>query len=272
MTHHLLVTNDFPPKTGGIQSYLWELWRRLPSDSTTVLTTPHVGSEAWDAAQPFRVERSRERVLLPTPSLRRRIDRLAEEVDARIVLLDPALPLGVLGPSLERPYGLVVHGAEVAIPGRLPRVEGAARACRARRRAGRRGRRLSRGGGGPGGRREGRRPLGDRSARRGHPTLPPARRRAAGRHPPSVRSRSRRGGGARAESAGSPQGVRSADRCRRPARVHPTRTWCWPSPAADATAPASSAGRRAAARRCGSSAGCPTTTSRSSTAQPTCSP
>ncbi len=26
---HLLVTNDFPPKVGGIQSYLWELWRRL---------------------------------------------------------------------------------------------------------------------------------------------------------------------------------------------------------------------------------------------------
>jgi phosphatidylinositol alpha-1,6-mannosyltransferase len=120
VTRHLLVTNDFPPKTGGIQSYLWELWRRLPPETTTVLTTPHAGSEAWDAAQPFRVERSRERVLLPTPSLRRRIDRLAAEVDARIVLLDPALPLGLLGPSLERPYGLVVHGAEVAIPGRMP--------------------------------------------------------------------------------------------------------------------------------------------------------
>ena len=114
------MTNDFPPKTGGIQSYLWELWRRLPPESTTVLTTPHEGSQAWDAAQPFRVERSAERVLLPTPGLRRRIDRLAAEVDARIVLLDPALPVGLLGPSLERPYGLVVHGAEVAIPGRLP--------------------------------------------------------------------------------------------------------------------------------------------------------
>jgi len=59
-------------------------------------------------------------VLLPTPSVRRRIDRLAAEVDASVVLLDPALPLGLVGPSLERPYGLVVHGAEVTIPGRLP--------------------------------------------------------------------------------------------------------------------------------------------------------
>ena len=41
MRPHLLVTNDFPPKIGGIQSYLWELWRRLPADATTVLTTPH---------------------------------------------------------------------------------------------------------------------------------------------------------------------------------------------------------------------------------------
>jgi phosphatidylinositol alpha-1,6-mannosyltransferase len=117
---HLLVTNDFPPKTGGIQSYLWELWRRLPPADTTVLTTPHPGAGAWDRQQPYRIERTRQRVLLPTPGLRRRIDRLAAEVDAPIVLLDPALPLGLLGPSLERPYGLVIHGAEVTVPGRLP--------------------------------------------------------------------------------------------------------------------------------------------------------
>ena len=42
---HLLVTNDFPPKVGGIQSYLWELWRRLPDGEATVLTTPHAGDQ-----------------------------------------------------------------------------------------------------------------------------------------------------------------------------------------------------------------------------------
>ncbi len=117
---NLLVTNDFPPKVGGIQSYLWELWRRLPPGDVTVLTTPHPGAYAWDAQQPFRVERTTERVLLPTSSLRRRIDRLAAEVDARLVLLDPALPVGLVGPRLERPYGIVLHGAEVTFPGRLP--------------------------------------------------------------------------------------------------------------------------------------------------------
>ena len=76
---HLLVTNDFPPKVGGIQSYLWELWRRLPPDEFVVLTTPHEGTAEWDRAQAFAVVRTREPVLLPTPSLRRRIDRLADE-------------------------------------------------------------------------------------------------------------------------------------------------------------------------------------------------
>jgi phosphatidylinositol alpha-1,6-mannosyltransferase len=117
---HLLVTNDFPPKVGGIQSYLWELWRRLPPDRTTVLTTPRRGADRFDAAQPIRVERDRARVLLPTRALARRIDRLAAEVDADLVLLDPALPVGFLGSRLERPYGVVVHGAEVAVPGRVP--------------------------------------------------------------------------------------------------------------------------------------------------------
>ncbi len=117
---HLLVTNDFPPKIGGIQQYLWELWRRLGSDGVTVYCTPHDGSVAFDTAQPFRIERSPEPVLGPYPWLVERIDRLADEVEADIVLLDPAVPLGLIGPHLAKPYGVILHGAEVAIPGRLP--------------------------------------------------------------------------------------------------------------------------------------------------------
>lgn len=120
MVKHLLVTNDFPPKVGGIQSYLWELWRRLPPDDTTVLTTPYGGDTRFDESQPFRIVRDPARVLLPTPDLVRRINRLAADVDADLVLLDPALPLGWLGPRLDRPYGVVVHGAEVTVPGRAP--------------------------------------------------------------------------------------------------------------------------------------------------------
>lgn len=117
---HLLVTNDFPPKIGGIQNMLWELWRRLPPESFAVLTSPHEGADAFDAEQRFVVRRVREPVLLPHPPMVRRIDAMAREFGAGAVVLDPALPLGLVGPSLELPYHVMVHGAEVTVPGRLP--------------------------------------------------------------------------------------------------------------------------------------------------------
>jgi phosphatidylinositol alpha-1,6-mannosyltransferase len=120
LIRHLLVTNDFPPKIGGIQSYLWELWRRLPPQSTTVLTGPYAGAGGFDAEQPFRIERTREPVLLPHPALASQVRRLATEVGAGLVVLDPALPLGLIGPGLGLPYVAVLHGAEVTVPARLP--------------------------------------------------------------------------------------------------------------------------------------------------------
>jgi phosphatidylinositol alpha-1,6-mannosyltransferase len=117
---HVLITNDFPPKIGGIQSYLWELWRRLPPEDVTILTTAHVDANGFDSEQRFRIERVREPVLLPSPGFTRRVKRLVAEVDARAVIIDPALPLGLVGRKLPVPYGLILHGAEIAVPGRLP--------------------------------------------------------------------------------------------------------------------------------------------------------
>jgi phosphatidylinositol alpha-1,6-mannosyltransferase len=117
----LLVTNDFPPKVGGIQSYLYELWRRLPPAETHVFTTPYPDAAAWDAAQAFTVERARARVLLPTPALGRRVDAIAREQAVDVIFLDPMLPLGLVGPRLgAAPYLVIAHGAEVNVPGRLP--------------------------------------------------------------------------------------------------------------------------------------------------------
>jgi len=117
---HLLVTNDFPPKVGGIQSYLWELWRRLPPDDLAVHTTPHAGALAFDAEQAFVVTRSREPVLLPTPTVVRRVRNLAERQGAELVVWDPALPVGHAARQVGRPYAVVLHGSEVTVPGRLP--------------------------------------------------------------------------------------------------------------------------------------------------------
>lgn len=114
---HLLVTNDYPPKMGGIQSYLWELWRRLPPERVRVLTTPYAGAAEFDATQPYPIERVVAPVLLPgDPAIFRAVRRHRPD----LVVLDPALPVGLCGRWLRRPYAVVLHGAEVTVPGRLP--------------------------------------------------------------------------------------------------------------------------------------------------------
>ncbi len=121
---HLLVTNDFPPKVGGIQSYLWELWRRLDPASYTVFTaSSHPAAAAFDAEAAragIRISRAPSAVLLPTPATVHQVRRLAAECGARFVVIDPALPLGLAGAAMGLPYAVVLHGAEVTVPGRLP--------------------------------------------------------------------------------------------------------------------------------------------------------
>ena len=129
---HLLVTNDFPPKVGGIQNYLWDLWSRLPPESYVVLTaSSDEGAAAYDATQAergVRIERVPASTLFfPTRAARQAVERCTRESTRNRLraLFDPVLPLGMLGPRLSAPYGVVVHGAEVAVPARLPGVRSA---------------------------------------------------------------------------------------------------------------------------------------------------
>src|SRR6204780_1616870 len=124
MARHLLVTNDYPPKTGGIQVYLHELWRRLEPERAVVLTATSVSeTEAFDAASEILIERIPKKTLfLPTWRAKRFIESAITRHQPDLVLLDPAWPLGLLGPRLSVPYGVVVHGAEVTVPGRIPIV------------------------------------------------------------------------------------------------------------------------------------------------------
>ena len=124
MARHLLVTNDYPPKTGGIQVYLHELWQRLEPGRGVVLTaSSHADAAHFDASTEVIVERIPAATLfLPTPRAFAAIEAAIERHQPDLVLLDPAWPLGLLGPWLSRPYGVVLHGAEVTIPGRIPLV------------------------------------------------------------------------------------------------------------------------------------------------------
>ena len=121
---HLLVTNDFPPKTGGIQNYLWELWSRLPSDETMVYTSRYRDSAAFDTAAPIPIIRSRDFWLLPLPHLVRQINKLISRYSIDLVLIDPALPAGLMGTHLHCPYAVLVHGAEIAVFAKLGGTRG----------------------------------------------------------------------------------------------------------------------------------------------------
>jgi phosphatidyl-myo-inositol dimannoside synthase len=122
----LLVTNDFPPRPGGIQQYCHNLVRRLPGDQVVVYAPDWPGAAAFDAAQRFRVVRHPGRTMLPGPDVLRRTVALAREVRPDVVAFGAAFPLGLLGGRLTRATGVpcvgFTHGVEVAV-GRVPLVD-----------------------------------------------------------------------------------------------------------------------------------------------------
>ena len=95
---HLLVTNDFPPKVGGIQTYLWELWRRLDPEAFAVLTaSSQPGAPAFDRMQAHPASASSGSPAgcsLPAPAWSAGSGRAADRVGAELVVLDPAFPSG----------------------------------------------------------------------------------------------------------------------------------------------------------------------------------
>jgi len=121
----LLVTNDFPPRPGGIQQYCHNLVSRLPADRVVVYAPDWPGAAAFDAAQPFRVVRHPGRTMLPVPDVLRRAVALASEVRPDVICFGAAFPLGLLAGRLTRATGVpcvgFTHGVEVAV-GRVPLV------------------------------------------------------------------------------------------------------------------------------------------------------
>ncbi len=112
----LIVTNDFPPRAGGIQSFVHALAIRLPPDSVTVYAPAWEGAAEFDAAQPFPVERHPTSLMLPVPSVARRAARLLRREGCDTVLYGASAPLGLLAPSLRRAGArrqvAITHGHE----------------------------------------------------------------------------------------------------------------------------------------------------------------
>ena len=109
------MTNDFPPRAGGAQQYVWNLVRHLPAERVAVLAPNWPGWRKHDQAQAFSVERWPATSLWPTPDLRRRLRSMVREMDCDVVLFGHGFPLPLLGPGLAAhgvPYVALTHGVE----------------------------------------------------------------------------------------------------------------------------------------------------------------
>lgn len=117
MPRTLVVTNDFPPRPGGIQSYLHALATRLPEDDLVVYAPAWDGAREFDAAQPFQVERHPSSLMLPTPAVARRAKEILRAEACDTAWFGAAAPLALLGPSLRAAGAQRViastHGHEV---------------------------------------------------------------------------------------------------------------------------------------------------------------
>ncbi len=124
MPRTLIVTNDFPPRRGGIQSFVYALATGLPAGTVTVYAPAWKGAAEFDARQPFPVVRHPTSLMLPVPATSRRAVAIAREHGCDTVLFGAAAPLGLITPAL-RKAGVnkavaLTHGHEAgwaALPG-----------------------------------------------------------------------------------------------------------------------------------------------------------
>ena len=114
----LLVTNDYPPKVGGIQQYLSNLVVRS-SVSLRVLAPGHSG-----ATPDPDIIRGRASYMLPTARTYRWLTGHIGDFGPDVVVFGAPHPLAQLGPRLSKafgiPYVVIAHGAEVTLPGAAP--------------------------------------------------------------------------------------------------------------------------------------------------------
>ena len=106
MSRTLVITNDFPPRVGGIQSFVHSLASQLPPDELVVYASRWEGAAAFDAAQRFPVVRHPTSLMLPTPGVLRRARAIAAEYECDSVWFGAAAPLGLLAGPLRREPGM----------------------------------------------------------------------------------------------------------------------------------------------------------------------
>lgn len=116
----LVVTNDYPPRIGGIQYYVERLVDGLvgAGDEVVVYASSYDGDREWDATRPYRVVRARTRTLLSTPVVLARVLDLVRTHRPEVVVFGATMPLALLGPLVRArtgvPFVALTHGLEVS--------------------------------------------------------------------------------------------------------------------------------------------------------------
>ncbi|MGW1198628.1 glycosyltransferase family 4 protein [Streptomyces sp. NPDC002536] len=98
----LVITNDFPPRQGGIETFVHAMATRMPEDEVVVYTSDEPGAQAYDATLRFPVVRDGSRTLLPTRRTARRAVEIARAHGCDRVWFGAAAPLGLMAPALRR--------------------------------------------------------------------------------------------------------------------------------------------------------------------------
>lgn len=112
----LVVTNDYPPREGGIQTFVRALVDQLDPAEVGVFASTSPGAAAYDATGDFEVIRHPTSMLLPTPAVTRQVADVVRSGGYDRVLFGAAAPLGLMAPALraagaKRIVGLT-HGHE----------------------------------------------------------------------------------------------------------------------------------------------------------------
>ena len=118
MSRTLVITNDFPPRRGGIENFVFSLCEAMPPDEVVVYTSRTKGSAELDLSLKYPVFRDRTPMLLPTPRVARNVEAVARAYGCDRVIFGASAPLGLLAAGLRRNAGVthlkaITHGHEV---------------------------------------------------------------------------------------------------------------------------------------------------------------
>lgn len=117
MSKTLVITNDFPPRPGGIQTFIYGLVQGFDPDDVVVLTSKHTGWQEFDKQEKYPIFRHNTQMLLPTKAVGDQAITIIKEFNCDRVLFGASAPLGLLANRLKN-HGIkktvaITHGHEV---------------------------------------------------------------------------------------------------------------------------------------------------------------